>query len=222
MLDLRTTSTRLLLVRHGQGWANVEHVIAGLRGCAGLTPTGYAQVETLGAYWASQQFTPDALLSSPVRRARESAEILGRCLHGLPVVEDCSLCEMHLGDADGLTWLEYEATSQRPFDLLAEPDRAFAPGAESWNEVLTRVTAVLEQVAEQYAGKTVAVVTHAGVIVASMLSLLAIPAGAKRAYLDPRYTSVTCWRYAGGAWELETFNDTPHLGGSTRSNSDDS
>jgi 2,3-bisphosphoglycerate-dependent phosphoglycerate mutase len=136
-------------------------------------------------------------------------------------VEDCSLCVIHLGEADGLTWVEYEAAYQHPFDLLAEPDRAFAPGAESWNEVLARVAAALQQIAEQYAGKTVAVVTHAGVIVASMLSLIAIPSGAKRAYLDPRYTSVTSWRYARG-WELETFNDTSHLGGSTRTNLGDS
>ena len=42
-------------------------------------------------------------------------------------MEDCSLCEMHPGEADGLTWMQYEAAFQRPFDLVAEPDRAYAP-----------------------------------------------------------------------------------------------
>ena len=120
---------------------------------------------------------------------------------------------MHLGEADGLTWAAYEAHYGRPFDLTREPDRPFAPGAESLSEVLSRAESTLEGIVREHPGETVAVVTHAGVIVASMLRLLAIPAGARRAYLDPGYTSVTCWQRTGDVWELATFNDTSHLGG---------
>jgi probable phosphoglycerate mutase len=216
MLAPGRAATRLLLIRHGQGRANIEHVIAGLRGCTGLTPTGRVQVEALGAAWVAARFRPDALLTSPVRRARESADILSLCLGSPEVVEDCSLCEMHLGEADGLTWSAYEATYGRPFDLAAEPDRPFAPGAESWGEVLDRVEATLAGIVRRHPGATIAVVTHAGVIVASMLRLFGIPPGARRAYLDPGYTSVTCWQAARDAWELVAFNDTSHLGGLPR------
>jgi len=216
MPNLQPAATRLLLVRHGQGRANVERVIAGIRGCTGMTPTGRAQVAALAAAWANARFRPDVLLSSPVRRARESAEILSTRLGGPAAVEDCSLCEMHLGDADGLTWSAYQAAYGRPFDLLAEPDRPLAPGAESWNEVLDRIGTVLEGIVRKHPGETVAIVTHAGVIVASMLRLLAVPPRATRAYLDPGFASVTCWQHAQGRWELVTFNDTSHLGSVTQ------
>jgi probable phosphoglycerate mutase len=216
MPELQPPATRLLLVRHGEGRANVEHVIGGTRGCTGLTPAGRAQVEALAAHWATLCFRPDAVLCSTVRRARESADILTARLHGAAPVEDCGLCEMHLGEADGLTWAEYETAYGRPFDMTAESSRPFAPGAESWDEVLDRVNAVLAQIVARHAGGTVVVVTHAGVIVASLLRLLGIPPGTKRAHLDPRYTSVTCWEHAGGAWELVGFNDTSHLGGVAR------
>ena len=45
--------------------------------------------------------------------------------------EECALWEMHLGQADGLTWLEYDA-KYGSFNITAEPSRPFAPGAESW------------------------------------------------------------------------------------------
>ena len=119
-----------MLVRHGEGRANVDGVIAGLSGCAGLTELGRRQVRALNARWAQTGFQPDVLVSSPVRRARETAEILAASMPRLGVVEDCALCEMHNGEADGLTWQEYDAKYGR-FNVIAEPSRPFAPGAES-------------------------------------------------------------------------------------------
>ena len=102
--DEGAKSARLMLVRHGEGRANVDGVIAGLSGCGGLTELGRRQVRALSERWAQTGFRPDVLVSSPVRRARETAEILATSMPGLGVVEDCALCEMHNGEADGLTW----------------------------------------------------------------------------------------------------------------------
>ena len=38
---------------------------------------------------------------------------------GLTVVDDCDLCEMHNGEADGLTWQEYDARYGR-FNIVVE------------------------------------------------------------------------------------------------------
>src|SRR5712691_3076668 len=65
-------------------------------------------------------------------------EILAARMPRLGVVEDCALCEMHNGEADGLTWQEYDANYGR-FDITAEPSRPFAPGVESWTDAMTRV-----------------------------------------------------------------------------------
>src|SRR5438128_9567662 len=144
----RTNTARLILVRHGEGRANVDGVIAGLSGCEGLTEPGRGQVRALAERWAQTGFGPDVLVSSPVRRARETAEILAASMPGLGVVEDWALCEMHNGQADGLTWQEYDAKYGR-FDITAEPSRQFTLGAESWTDVMTRVRECMQELANQ-------------------------------------------------------------------------
>ena len=121
--DERVKSGQLMLVRHGEGRANVDRVIAGLSGCAGLTELGRRQVRTLSARWAQTGFRPDVLVSSPVRRARETAEILAGSMPGLGVVEDCAPCEMLNGEADGLTWQDYDAK----YGALQRHRRAITP-----------------------------------------------------------------------------------------------
>jgi probable phosphoglycerate mutase len=84
------------------------------------------------------------------------------------------VCDIHLGDADGLSWSEYDARYGR-FNLVAEPSRPFAPGAERWSEVTQRVRGCLEELAVRNAGKTVVAVTHAGFSVsAHMLKAAAL------------------------------------------------
>jgi len=208
--DERAKSERLMLIRHGEGRANVDGVIAGLSGCAGLTELGRLQVHALSARWAQTGFRPDVLVSSPVRRARETAEILAASMPGLGVVEDCALCEMHNGEADGLTWQEYDAKYER-FNVIAEPSRPFAPGAESWADVMARIRKCMGELASQHIGKTAVVVTHSGFVIATVLGLLAVQSSTDRATLDPWYTSISCWRRGNKRWSLECFNDTAHL-----------
>src|SRR5216683_3174796 len=76
--------------------------------------------------------------------AREMAEILAANLPGLIVVVDCDLCEMHNGEANGLTWQEDDARYGR-FNIVEEPCCPFAPGAESWDDVMARVRRRLEE-----------------------------------------------------------------------------
>jgi probable phosphoglycerate mutase len=208
--DESAVSSRLALVRHGEGHANVDMIIGGLKACAGLTDIGRRQAQALSARWRQQGFRPDVLVSSPVRRARETAGALATSMPFLVVTEDCALCDIHLGDADGLSWTEYDERYGR-FNLVAEPSRPFAPGAECWSEVTQRVRGCLEELAVRNAGKTVVAVTHAGFILASLLDLLAVPSSAKRAQLDPRFTSITTWHWTAGRWSLIGYNDIAHL-----------
>lgn len=203
-------SSRLVLIRHGEAMVNVDGIIGGLQGCRGLTDLGRRQVRALTARWMEAGFRPDVLVSSPVRRARETGDCIASAFPGLVVTEDCALCEMHLGEADGLSWPEYDTRYGR-FDLEAEPSRPFAPGAESWADVMARVRTCLDQMAVTHSGETVVVVTHAGFIVASLIALLGMPISTDRAYLDPQFTSITCWHWTPERWTLVTFNDVAHL-----------
>ncbi len=82
--------THVLLIRDGEGHANIDRVIARLVGCNGLTATGRSQVDALANRWLRLGFRPDVLVSSRVRRARETAEILAEHMPGLKIVDDCA------------------------------------------------------------------------------------------------------------------------------------
>ena len=64
---------RLLLVRHAESVATVENLTVGNNNCPGLTPRGFAQARELGE---RLDVRPDVLLSSPVTRARQTADAL--------------------------------------------------------------------------------------------------------------------------------------------------
>jgi probable phosphoglycerate mutase len=204
---------RLILVRHGDAHAGFHGVIGGQTGCTGLTRDGRAQAEALRDHLAdSGRVRADVLLASVLPRAIETASIIAPGL-GLEISgQECDLCEVHSGEADGLTWTEYAARFGS-FDMEAEPDRMFAPAGESWNSFHERVQRMLERVAHDYEGQTVVAVCHAGVIMASMRVLLGIPHPGSGARLRPTNTGLTEWEHDASLdrWTLHSFNDASHL-----------
>ncbi len=206
---------RLLLVRHGDAHAGFHGVIGGERGCAGLTDLGRAQAEALRDRFArSADLRADVLLASVLPRAVETASIIAPGL-GLEIGgQECDLCEVHTGEADGLTWAAY-ADRYGSFDMEAEPDRLFAPSGDSWNSFHERVGRILGRLAAEYEDDTVVAVCHAGVIMASMRLLLGLPPGATSARLRPSNTGLTLWEHDPvlDQWSLHTFNDAGHLPG---------
>ncbi|SRR5579875_227274 len=202
---------RLLLIRHGASDHTLRQIIAEKR-CRGMSQRGFEQIELLAQRLAvtGEASECQALLCSPVLRARQTAEMLARVLPAGPIEQDDDLCELHPGEADGLSWDTYHAT-YGAFNLVTSPTRAFAPGAESWQEFLERVRATLDRLAARFTGQTVVAVTHAGFIVASMLVLFDIPRPGTGARLDPGYSSLTEWRVEEEKWQLVRFNDVGHL-----------
>ena len=204
---------RLLLVRHGDAHAGFSGVIGGVQGCAGLTDLGRRQAEALRDHLlASGRVRADVLLASTLPRAIETAEIIAPGLGIEMAGQHCDLCEVHTGEADGLTWAEY-GTRYGSFDMEAEPDRVFAPEGESWNSFNARVSTMLDRVAAEYEGQTVVAVCHAGVIMASVRRLLGVPHPGTGAQLRPSNTGLTEWEHDPqlDRWTLHSFNEAHHL-----------
>jgi broad specificity phosphatase PhoE len=204
---------RLILVRHGDAHAGFHGVIGGVRGCLGLTGLGRRQAEALRArLGGSQSIVPDVLLASTLPRAIETAQIIAPGVGLALAGHEEDLCEVDPGEADGLTWAEYDVR-HGSFDMEAEPDRVFAPAGESWTSFHERVHRTLERFAQDYTDQTVIAVCHAGVIVASMRILLGIPHPGTGAQLRPTNTGITEWVHdpARRRWTLHTFNDAAHL-----------
>jgi 2,3-bisphosphoglycerate-dependent phosphoglycerate mutase len=224
-LDAPATPTRLVLIRHGEATCNLSGVCGGPLGCHGLTPDGVRQVEALrnrlgvtgelagaGALYASvlPRAVETAELLAPTLRAVDVGGVLGPVPH---VSEDCGLCELHPGEADGMTWQEFSQRFGDP-DWDVDPDRPLAPGGESWTGFVLRVAATLDELATRHSGELVVVACHAGVIEASMLSMLPTIGGRQGARLQLRtyHASMTAWEVDRGRWRLTRYNDIAHLG----------
>jgi len=205
--------TRLVIVRHGEAFCNAEDFVGGHEGCRGLTDLGARQVTALAARLrrTAELGAAAALYSSILPRALETAEILRTALGGdVPFEARCELCERHPGEADGLTWAEYDT---RYGSLLpaTEPERPLSPGGESWLEFLDRAEKALYDVLEAHPGGLVVVSGHAGIIGASLVRFLRLPDHGTLARFHPDNSSMTEWAYTGGRWWLVRFNDAAHL-----------
>ena len=153
--------TTLLLVRHGVTDHTLDKRFSGGLASSnpGLNDEGRAQVRATAEWLAPIAGGIDALVASPVRRTRESAEILGEVL-GFEVGIEEGLAEMEFGTWDGLTYLEVR--ERFPDEMLAWfGDHDHAPGGgESLRAVQERVLAGRDRLLDEYDGKTVLVVSH--------------------------------------------------------------
>lgn len=146
----------LLIVRHPETQANATGRFVG-QGETSLTALGRRQARRLPR--KILRFKPDAIWSSPLERARMVARRAQR-LTGVPLTVDPRLTELDFGSAHGLTWEEIaEAGIAFNYRSAEEP---VAPGGESRNQLLARVSAAVDEIAA--IGGRHALVCHAGVM----------------------------------------------------------
>jgi XTP/dITP diphosphohydrolase len=150
-----------VLIRHAESTWNAEERWQG-QADPPLSARGVAQAQEIARALATQR--ADALLCSDLRRARETAEILGRAL-GLAPQPDPRLRELDVGRWESLTRLEIEVLDPellKRFD--AEEADVRAGGGESRGEIRARVRRAFRELARAHAGARVLVVTHLGVV----------------------------------------------------------
>ncbi len=203
---------RLILIRHAASQHNQQGLIAELNGCNGLTSMGMKEAQILAERLQSTQELANcsALLTSPVLRARQTAELIKSVLGASDLIETSDLCELRVGTADGMDYAVYRKQYGEFAGPLA-PNQPFAAGGESWNEFMQRVQTTLDQLAKTYANQTIVAVSHAGFIVGSMLRLFDIPRPGTGTWIDPSNTGLTEWQYSQNTWRLIRYNDAAHL-----------
>jgi probable phosphoglycerate mutase len=207
--------TRLVIVRHGEAACSLRSVVGGIKGCTGLSEEGRRQAEALRDRLVRTHELSDTniVLTSVLPRAIETAAIIAPGLGRAATVEakqDCDLCELHPGEADGLTWDEYGDRFGR-VDMRQNPYAPIAPGGESIAVFLLRVGRTLSQIVEEHADQTVVVVAHGGVIWGSMHSYLNLPLRTP-ALFEAINTSLTEWEISGEVNRLVRYNDAAHVG----------
>jgi broad specificity phosphatase PhoE len=136
----------VVLTRHGLTDRSEPEQHLGQHIDISLNDAGRRQAEALGKRLSAVTF--DRVVSSPLFRAQETAEILAR---DVPIETDPRLKEMDYGAWEGRTYAQIEATQaaeRREWELA--PDRLSCPGGESGNEVAERVRGFLGDLLEEH------------------------------------------------------------------------
>lgn len=144
----------LLVVRHAASVWNLEGRWQGQADPA-LSEPGAAQARLA----ATSIDDIGCIVSSDLRRASSTAQIIAETLGAEPVIIDAGWRERSVGRWQGLTTAEIE--SQYPGALAAGN---YPPGWESNESLLDRVCAAIERTAARVVSGDVLVVSHAGVI----------------------------------------------------------
>jgi probable phosphoglycerate mutase len=188
----------LLLIRHalpvriegGDGPADPE-----------LSDEGWTQAGALGAWLADEPI--EAIIASPLRRARETAEPLA------------TLLDVEVGTVDGLAEFDRNAPWYIPIEELKANDdpRWHAMLRGEWDldpeEFRANVVAAVDGIIADHPGRTVAAVCHGGTINAYLSAMLGLD---QLMFFFPDYTSVSRVRASrDGSRSLVSVNETGHL-----------
>lgn len=174
--------TQLIIVRHGQSAGNVardaahdaahDRIAVSMRDAdVELSDLGQEQAASLGRWFSRRgnEDKPEVLLSSPYRRAFQTAQIFrdtGGARAGEAICYDERLREKEFGILDGLTTLGVSnlLPEQAHFRTLLGKFYHRPPGGESWCDVILRLRSVMDTISLHYAGKRVIIFTHQVVV----------------------------------------------------------
>ena len=202
--------TTVILVRHGvTKHTSAKRFSGGLGGDnPPLSEEGRDQIRAAGDWLAPMSDRISAVIASPVRRTRESADLLGELLD-VEVVEESGFAEMEFGHWDGLTFAEVgERHGAELKAWLGSLDAAPA-GGESFRVVQERVLAGLDRLLTEHAGSTVVVVSHVTPIKTLVAHALDAPLAAVfRMELTPASVTVVSY-YPDGRASMRLYNALP-------------
>ena len=166
---------RLVLARHGQTPANINHTLDTVLPGPGLTDLGERQAEALGTELASGVDGPvTALYHSQARRARQTAGIVGGIL-GLEPGEVVGVHEVQAGDLEGRNDDAAVGEFRRVYDAWSDGDLDQAyPGGESGHDLLARYLPAVTALRERHldGGGTIVLVTHGAALRLAAVALV--------------------------------------------------
>jgi alpha-ribazole phosphatase len=201
-----------LLVRHGESEWNKSSRYTGQQDVP-LSALGKQQARQLALRLADEHLA--AVYASPLRRARETAEIIAR-QRGWPVRIDQGLAEIHHGLWEGMTtrqvMQEYPSMMDR---WRSQPHTVVMPQGESLKDVALRVDGALERIIIAVLKGKVMICSHDAVL--RVLVSRCLGMGLKdfwkwdfeNASLTILHGQENMGRYS---FRLDALNDTAHLG----------
>jgi 2,3-bisphosphoglycerate-dependent phosphoglycerate mutase len=204
------SATQFVFLRHGESTGNAEKRHQGQADYP-LTDLGKDQAEQLAVYWKKQGMVFDKAISSPLKRAKETANIIKSYLP-LDLAYSPIWMERDNGKLAGLRWEEaLEIYPPPPFTPLYQP---IAETGESLWDLFIRASNALNNLMDLPPGNYL-IISHGGLLNMVMHAIIGIHPQAN--FQGPRFrfsnTGHTTVQYLikRNIWNISKHNDTSHL-----------
>jgi valyl-tRNA synthetase len=147
-------TTEIQFIRHGEAENSVKEIVSDIDDTIvyHLTDKGKKQIEKLASDLEKNK--PEIIITSPIARTRETADILGKKL-GIEIIEDIRIREVGVG--------EFNSKSEDEFDTFRQTHEwvdASPKSIESYSSLKKRTHEFMEEILVKYRGKRIAVVAH--------------------------------------------------------------
>jgi 2,3-bisphosphoglycerate-dependent phosphoglycerate mutase len=199
----------ILVIRHGQSEADILGRCEG-RADYSLTELGRKQAKQV-AEWVGTAYPPDILFSSPLKRAKETADEISK-VQQLSIIFDDDLMEQNNGIIAGM--LIEEARIQYPIPAGGRKRHEFIEGGESQIQFRARaeafVSRLMDVIQQNKELKRICIVSHGGMISMLFRSFLNLPYNSP-VYIPTGDTGVHIWEYDKGKKTVVRTNLLSHL-----------
>ncbi len=202
---------KITLLRHGLSTGNERGIIQGQKDYP-LAEEGIEQSHSLTIYWKDHDVSFDAIIASPLLRAKQTAEIIASAMK-LPIDFDEAWCERQSGKAEGKPYSDVKLQyPDQPHDTAYDP--IFDSGESRW-DLFIRAANAMQHLLRRPAGSYL-VVSHGAILGAALHTVLGISPSPGRVqpmrlgFANTGY-AVLAFDSAEARWELHHLNVTCHL-----------
>ncbi len=198
---------QLILVRHGETVENHAGIAQGWKDGT-LSDLGKKQVASLAARIA--RLNPNALFSSPLGRALETAQAIARTT-GLEIRTLDELREVCLGTWEGRNYVDIRRDDEENYRRWRDDPESACPDGESHADVLRRMQSAFARIAESANGQPLRVVavSHGTAIRLGATVLLNAPVTTSR-HLAQDNAAINIFDRRGDRFVMRLWNDTTH------------
>ncbi len=161
---------QIIFLRHGQAKNNTERILAGRTKGVPLTDTGIKQAEHTAELLKHMNIS--AIYSSPIQRAKHTAEIVGEH-NSLDVTIDDRLIELDMGKFTGMPYDAIFNSHGNVFMKFYNGELEIAHnGVETFVEVKKRVLGIVDHIIEKHPDENIVLVTHMDPIKAMLSTIV--------------------------------------------------